>query len=343
MIIKADKLEDVFLVCTERRWPIGKSLRDKEELIQKKNEIENKNLASHGMPVIGSIIDKYRLDDVLGKGGFSTVYRATHLTMKKTVAIKIMDREMIKKHPDIAEMLCEEARFLASIEHPNIVRIMDVTKTNMNVYIVMEYVRGKSMKEAIDQLRKLTPIEAFLIAKQVAIGLRAAFKRNIIHRDIKPANILIGDDDMVKLVDLGVAKVSGATESNKDHIKGTPSYLAPENVTDPEKADHRVDFYSLGVTLYQAITGNLPFEGRSTAEIIEAHIHSIIPNPCHAVNNLPVECGDFIMRLMDKDPGNRPADHDELINLITQCIAELETVKMGKTSRFIRRIGKLLG
>jgi serine/threonine protein kinase len=241
----------------------------------------------------GTIIDKYCLDGVLGRGGFAIVYRATHLLLGSTVAIKLIRPRVLARQPGLAELLCQEARFAARLDHPNVVRVHDVTHNDRITYVVMEYIEGRSLAEAIAAQGALPAAEVVRVGLAVTAGLRAGLAQGLIHRDIKPANILLGSDGAVKIVDLGLAHTSVPDERvpalGKASVVGTHGYMSPEQAQDPERVDFRSDIYALGVTLHEAATGKPP------------------PGP-----GLPAELAALVMRMMSRRPEDRPSSYESL-------------------------------
>ena len=273
---------------------------------------------------VGSVVDKYRIDALLGTGGFAVVYRATHLLLRVPVAIKLLKPEILAAHPAQAERLCEEARFAAQVNHANVVRIYDVTHTENITYIVMEYVDGPSLQEAFTADHPLPPYAAIHLALDVVHGLRAALAQGMIHRDIKPANILLTRKGVAKIVDLGLARQSGGADiqphrsvsSAAREVVGTPSYMAPEQAINPERVDCRSDMYALGVTLYQITTGRLPFTGGDAVTIITKHIKDPVPSPRAFFPQYPVELERILLWLLAKDVQDRPTSYEQLIEAL---------------------------
>jgi len=202
-----------------------------------------------------AVLDKYRIEELIGSGGFAFVYRATHLLLRIPVAIKLLRPEQLE-HADAAQRLVEEARCAARINHPNVVRIHDVTQTPQITYIVMEHIEGRSLARAIRAAGPLPPHAVLRLGLDVVAGLRAGLHEGLIHRDIKPANILLSRGGGARIVDFGLARATTAPGRERSLV-GTRGYVAPE-VVDGFGGDFRADIFSLGVTLYEAAAGARP-------------------------------------------------------------------------------------
>ncbi len=291
-----------------------------------------------GLPTIGTVLDKYRIEEVLGAGGFATVYRATHLLMRTSVALKVLHPWILERRPDLSEQLCEEARFTSLIDHPNVVRIADVTNDEDYTYIVMEYIDGQSLGRAIEKGR-LRPLEVLRIGLHVCAGLQAGLEQGLVHRDIKPGNILLARTGKAKIVDFGLARNLGgsATDSTQiagmtnGEIAGTPAYMAPEQATDFAGADFRADMYSLGATLFHAATGVPPFTEPDPLRLIYAHINHLPPDPQELVPGFPERVSAIILRLLAKRPAERYATYAELGADLRQVYEQLK--RQGETPR----------
>jgi serine/threonine protein kinase len=270
------------------------------------------------LPAVGSVIEKYRVEQLLGTGGFAAVYRATHLLLRIPVALKLLKPKVLRQRPLLADLLCEEARFAAQLNHPNVVRVFDVTHNPKITYIVMEYIEGESLHQAIQRKGRLRPERVLQVGLDVTQGLKAALAEGLIHRDIKPANILLGPSGVAKIVDLGLAqhsddlaRASRQGETDK-MIVGTPMYMAPEQAARPDDVDFRADVYSLGATLYHAITGRPPFAGEDTVKLLAMHQKEPVVPPEEIVPGLPYEVSRVLLWTLAKDRADRP-DYDQLL------------------------------
>jgi serine/threonine-protein kinase len=278
------------------------------------------------LPPIGAIIDKYRIEEILGVGGFAAVYRATHMLLQMPVAIKLLRPRVVRKDPALAAALCEEARFAARINHPNVVRVFDVTHRPELTYVVMEYIRGPTLGGAIESQGRLPMATVLSVGVDVAMGLRAGLEQGLIHRDVKPANILLSREGPAKVVDLGLARSSSASPSQqiidpsrRIAVLGTPAYMAPEQSLDSESVDLRADIYSLGVSLYHASVGSTPFPYRDVHACLEMHRKQLPPLPESRFPDFPPVVSKLLLRMLAKQPDQRPPSYDVLIQLLREA------------------------
>jgi serine/threonine-protein kinase len=271
----------------------------------------------------GAIIDKYRIDRLLGRGGFAAVYRATHLLLDTRVALKLLRPQVVARHPYLAKLLHEEARFAARIDHPNVVKVYDVTHTPSITYVIMEYIDGRSLAETVRRSGPLAPGRVVEIGSAVVAGLKVALAAGLIHRDIKPANILLGRRGETKIVDLGlVLRINGGNQERGEaeassagrraSTIGTYGYMAPEQAVDPDGVDFRADIYSLGVTLYQAVVGEPPFPLADAPRCLELHARAPVPPPEERRPEVPRALSALLLRMLAKNPDDRFASYDAL-------------------------------
>jgi serine/threonine protein kinase len=271
--------------------------------------------AEPALPAIGSVIEKYRIEALLGTGGFAAVYRATHLLLRIPVALKLLKPKVLKQRPLLADLLCEEARFAAQLNHPNVVRVFDVTHNQKITYIVMEFIEGESLYQTIHRRGRVRPSEALRLGIDVTNGLKAALEQGLIHRDIKPANILLARNGIAKIVDLGLAQHSDDLAKGKEtarEVVGTPMYMAPEQALRPEEVDFRADIYSLGATLYHAVTGQPPFQDQDAVKVLHMHQRDPVRPPEEIVPGIPFDLSRVLLWMLQKDRSARP-DYDQLL------------------------------
>jgi len=238
--------------------------------------------------------------DLIGHGGMGAVYKARQRGLDRLVALKILPPE-VGKDPSFAERFSREARALAKLNHPNIVGVYDSGNSGGLYYLLMEYVDGVNLREAI-QTKELTPAEALAIVPQICEALQYAHDEGIVHRDIKPENILLDKKGRVKIADFGLARLLGQAPDNftltgSHQVMGTPRYMAPEQMEGSHEVDHRADLYSLGVVFYEMLTGELPL-GRFDA-------------PSHKVQ-LDVRVDEVVLRTLEKEPSRRYQQASEI-------------------------------
>jgi serine/threonine-protein kinase len=283
---------------------------------------------------IADVIGNCKIVKKLGAGAFGVVYLARHKVLDIDVAIKLLPIEAAHRDPGFVDLFLREARTAARIRHRNVIGIFEAGVQDGQHYIIMELASGGTVAERMFvNGGKLPASEAEQILLQAARGLEAAEKLKIIHRDIKPDNLMFASDGEVKIADLGLAKrliPAGATgtiraslaadqlsiKGDNQMLAGTPAYMAPEIAVEPEKADTRADLYSLGVTAYQMLTGKLPFEGKTTVEVIMKHVLDA-PTPVHEIDrSIPADLSKIIMKLMEKKPENRYQSATEVVKAL---------------------------
>jgi predicted Ser/Thr protein kinase len=252
----------------------------------------------------------YRILEKIGEGGMGVVYRAHDARLNREVAIKVLRLDPSRKLPpekvrEIQARFYKEAQAAARLNHPSIVAIHQVGHSGGQPYIVMEYLRGKSLLEKMDE--PLPIREVMRIAIQICEALDYAHSQGVIHRDVKPDNIVIMEDGRVKIADFGIARIEDADVglTRAGVLLGSPAYCSPEQLRDFSNVDGRADLFSLGVILYQWLTGRLPFEGNSSPEII-TRILTQEPKPPRSVNpEIPPSLEALIIRALAKDPSER--------------------------------------
>ncbi len=297
------------------------------------------------LPRIGAVIDKYRIEEELGAGGFATVYRATHLLMRATVALKILHPRVIALRPQLVEQLCEEARFTSLIDHPNVVRVADVTSGGRYTYIVMEWIDGVSLGRAIER-QPLRPKEVLKLGMHIVAGLQAGMEQGLVHRDIKPGNILINRAGKAKIVDFGLARnlhldadakiTSGVFDGE---VAGTPAYMAPEQATNFAGADFRADIYSLGATLYHASVGMPPFTDQDPLRLVYAHIHTDPPRPQQFIPGFPERFANLLLWMLAKRPEDRPGSYAILATELRETYEQLRrNSEMRKSTELLSKV-----
>ncbi len=280
-------------------------------------------------PSIGAVLGKYELIGHLGRGTTSVVFLGRHRKLQMPVAVKVLHLDALASSPHLLGQLVSEAVLLAKLNHPNIVRLWDLDDEGPSPYLVLEHVDGTTLAGLIEQKGSVPIPLAFAIIRQAVEGLAEAHKVGIVHRDVKPGNLLIGRDGVVKVADLGLATVVGdrltrqAAEGRAETLPaGTAAYLAPEQARDPSKADFRADVYSLGATLYHALTSFFPFEGRTSMQVILKHLREPVVPPKRYLPDLTEEQSNLVVRMLAKDPAERFASYDELRLALAQAVGD---------------------
>jgi serine/threonine-protein kinase len=289
---------------------------------------------------LGGTVGNYRLDKILGRGGMGTVYSGEHIYIKKQVAVKVLHPQFAR-YPEAVNRFLREARAASSINHPNIVDVTDFGVLNDGlVYFVMEYLDGVSLEDVIERDGAVELHRALNVANQMALALEAAHAQGVVHRDLKPDNIMLlsrpgrrdlvrlAQDhtwiterersyDFVKVLDFGIAKVLQpdglGAETVQGAVFGTPEYMSPEAARG-EDVDARADVYSLGVIMFDMLTGRPPFEAPAGNDVLQMHIHTQPPSPREFAPHREITEGAerVVLRAMLKDPGKRYQNMAEL-------------------------------
>ena len=264
--------------------------------------------------MIGKILgNRYELLQCVGEGGMSFVYKAKCRKLNRFVAVKILKDEF-KNNEEIVRRFKKEATAIANLSNPNVVNVLDVgTQDDIN-YIVMEYVEGKTLKDIIKEKGPLPYEVAITIGIKVAKALECAHRSGIIHRDVKPQNILVTEEGVVKVTDFGIAKsMDSSTIAHTNSVMGSAHYFSPEQAKGTY-TDYRTDLYSLGIVLYEMVTGVVPFNGDSPVTVAVKHIQEKAIPPKNINKNIPNSLNDLIMKAMEKDPVNRYQTAKEMIS-----------------------------
>jgi Protein kinase domain/Domain of Unknown Function (DUF1080) len=254
---------------------------------------------------------KYRIVRVLGRGGMGTVYEAEHVRMKRPVAIKVVNPELVN-HPQALLRFEEEIKAVASLDHANIARAFDAENIGSLQVFVMEFVRGQTLYDFLQSRGQLSVTDACRCVRQALIGLQHAHEQGLVHRDLKPQNLMLTrDTGQIKILDFGLAKAVSENRQSRSLTStratmGTYAYMAPEQALDAAKADIRADIYSLGCTLYYLIAGVLPFDYETDAKLLLAH-QTERPCPLHELcPDVPEALSDLVARMLAKEPAERP-------------------------------------
>ncbi|HEY2054500.1 MAG TPA: protein kinase [Solirubrobacterales bacterium] len=281
--------------------------------------------------MIGTVLSgRYRLEAKLGSGGMSTVYLARDTTLDRPVAVKVMHREM-SEQADQLERFRQEARAVAKISHPNVVAVIDAGEDGGYPYIVFEYVEGETLKARINRIGALDVQESLAYAIEIGRGLTVAHARKMIHRDIKPQNVLIDAEGRAKLTDFGISRQlekEGMTATGR--VLGTTDYVAPEQAMG-RGVDQRSDIYSLGVVLFEMLTGHVPFQADSQVGVAMKHVNEELPDVQGDRPELSAATALVVERATAKDPTKRYADIGEMIDDLSTAL-EVEAARAGSTT-----------
>jgi serine/threonine protein kinase len=271
------------------------------------------------------IAGRYEIGDVIGDGGMGTVYKGVDTRTKQPIAIKHLKPEIVALEPGIVERFRREGEALRRLNHPNIVKVMGMSKTDTGYYLILEYVGGGSLADLLRTPVELSLKRVLTIAVELADALSRAHHLKIVHRDLKPGNILIAEDGSPRLTDFGIANLGYRTRLTQGQkVMGTLAYLSPEALNGKEM-DERADIWAFGTILYEMLTGKLPFEGNSPSTLMVA----ILQKPMMALENLRADISlpllNLVQRMLEKDPDQRIASA-RLVG------AELQTIIEGTES-----------
>ncbi len=263
--------------------------------------------------MIGSILgNRYEILERVGSGGMAFVYRAKDLLLNRTVAVKVLSPHYVTDD-EFVRKFKREAQAAAGLQNPNIVGVYDVGQEGETYYIVMEFLEGKTLKQLITEHGPLPTPTALQIVKQIAEALRSAHKHGVIHRDIKPHNIMFTADGHAKVTDFGIARaVTSSTLTNNDAMIGSVHYISPEQARGGFVGE-KSDLYSLGVVLYELVTGQVPFSGDSMFSIALKHLQEPVPSPRELNPEIPRDVERMILKAMSKDQSSRYQTADELL------------------------------
>lgn len=270
-------------------------------------------------------IPGFQLMQKVGSGAMASVYKAKQLSLDRIVAIKVLPKRL-SEDPTFVQRFQKEGRAAAKLSHNNIVQAIDVGEHLGYHYFVMEFVDGKTVYEELAQRGRYSEQEALQIIIQIARALEHAHARGFIHRDVKPKNIMITTEGVAKLADMGLTREAGdaaAAAAEKGRAYGTPYYISPEQIRGVEDVDFRADIYSLGATLYHMITGRVPFEGSTPADIMQKHLREPLVPPDHINADLSAGLAEVVERAMAKDRRQR-------YQSTTDLLLDLERIQHGE-------------
>src|SRR5829696_2265309 len=274
---------------------------------------------------------RYLLERRLGQGGMGVVFQARHIFLKTSHAIKVILPDLVGNDPMLTTRFRQEALAAAAIRHPNIIAVTDfgVVRGTMP-FLVMEFIRGRSLQEILAKEGAMPPQRAWEFISAIAAGVGAAHRQNIVHRDLKPLNIMAQDDvpiaEGVKILDFGLAKIKSGellgsfVQAQTSGLMGSPFYMAPEQWSD-EEPDARADIYSLGVILYQMLSGEVPFKGSSIPSIMKKHLTAAPPTLSSMGVSVPPQIEAVVRHALEKDADNRPQTVEAFISELRDAVA----------------------
>jgi beta-lactam-binding protein with PASTA domain len=269
-----------------------------------------------------TLIDgRYRLVSRLGAGGMADVFLVEDQQLGRKVALKLLYHRFAED-PDFVERFRREAQAAAGLQHPNVVGVYDRGSFDDTYYIAMEYLPGQTLKQLIRREAPLDPVRAIDLALQILRAARFAHRRGVIHRDLKPQNVIVDDSDHAKVTDFGIARAGASDMTETGSIMGTAQYLSPEQAQG-HAVSERSDLYSIGIVLYEMLTGRLPFDAEAAVTIALKHV-SESPAPPSSINPaIPPELEQVVLWTLNKDPADRPADAEQLMGALEQCKAAI--------------------
>ena len=272
-------------------------------------------------PLVGRLLDgRYRVDERVARGGMATVYVGLDTRLERPVAIKVMHVQYAED-ADFVARFGREARSAARLNHPNVVSVYDQGEDAGFVFLVMEYVPGRTLRDLLNERGRLSSAEALELMEPVLSALSAAHAAGIVHRDVKPENVLLADDGRVKVADFGLARAftgaAGSATKTQGVILGTMAYLSPEQVQHGQ-ADARSDVYAVGVMLYELLTGTLPFTGDSPITVAFRHVNEDVPPPSDLVPSIHPAVDALVERATRRQPEERPQDASRLLQAVRE-------------------------
>lgn len=272
--------------------------------------------------MIGRLIDgRYQVRSLIARGGMATVYVATDLRLERRIAIKIMHDHLAADEAFRARFI-REARAAAKLQHPNVVNVYDQGDDHTFAYMVMEYIPGITLRDLLHDHHRLTAEQTIDVMDAVLSGLQAAHRIGIVHRDLKPENVLLADDGRIKLSDFGLARAASANTASGQVLLGTIAYLSPELVT-KGTADIRSDIYSLGIMMYEMLTGEQPYRGDQPVNIAFRHANEDVPAPSSVEPSVPGELDELVAWATERNPEDRPADAGALLAALRQAESDM--------------------
>jgi serine/threonine-protein kinase len=287
---------------------------------------------------VGTLVDgRYRVLSRLGSGGMADVFLAEDQQLGRKVALKLLHRRFAED-PGFVERFRREAQAAAGLQHPNVVGVYDRGDYDDTYYIAMEYLSGRSLKQLIREEAPLEPIRAVDITLQLLKAARFAHRHGVIHRDLKPHNAIVGESDHVKVTDFGIARAGASDMTETGSIMGTAQYLSPEQAQGLAVSETS-DLYSIGVILYELLTGRVPFDAESAVTIALKHVSEAPPPPTRINPSVPPALEEVVLWALNKNPADRPRNADELITALEAAKAAILAGRAGERTAAMAAVG----
>jgi serine/threonine-protein kinase len=276
-------------------------------------------------PLVGRLLDgRYQVEAQVAMGGMATVYRAVDTRLDRQVALKVMHADLARDE-EFVNRFIGEAKSVARLSHPNVVNVFDQGRDGSYLYLAMEYLPGRTLRNLLDERGWFPPREALAIMVPLLSGLAAAHTAGIVHRDVKPENVLVAPDGHLKVVDFGLARsLAMGSQTRTGLIMGTVAYLAPEQVTGTG-TDPRTDVYAAGIMLFELLTGTKPYTGESALSVAYKHVNDVVPPPSRRAGGISPEVDQLVLRATDRDPRGRPSDAGEYLRSVHEVMRSLGT------------------
>ncbi|HHP7236662.1 MAG TPA: protein kinase [Desulfobacterales bacterium] len=300
-------------------WQISKEMLDAligrdPEVASFLTEIISERLSSRQLTAERSI-GKYLITDIIGRGGYAIVYLGQHVDLNRPVAIKMLKHDMAL-NPEFSDNFRKEARTIANFNHENIVKVYDIEARYRTLFIVMEYLEGRTLKDTLGEVVSLPFTAAVEIILNIGNGLQYAHEKGIVHQDIKPANVFLTKGGPVKILDFGLCAPCGSEQ----FFSGTPFYMSPEQV-ECLPIDARSDIYSLGLTAYEMVTGQKAFQNEDPLRAMNLHVEQDIPDPAKIVADIPQVLRNFIRKACTRNPASRFQNVSEAMDMLEPLAA----------------------
>lgn len=272
------------------------------------------------MPQAGDVVDCYEIKSEIGRGGMGRVYHAAHRLTGQEVALKML-LPQFSQEPRLRARFLNEAKVLARLEHPNLVPLLGFFEQGNRAFIVMPYVRGITLERMLRRQGRLSTEIVVDLFDQLCAGIEHVHRHDFLHRDLKPSNVIVRGDGRVMVTDFGIARVIGAEKMTlPGMVVGTAEYLAPEQACGASRDDKRSDIYSLGILLYEMLTGQVPFHHPNAGEVLQRQVSSPPPPPRMIVPELPPELESVMLRALAKDPDKRFQSASEFANVVRTTV-----------------------